>query len=256
MPLAPPLLRRVLVTVDIPAVTVKEKVAPTTSTRVITSRVHRNSGAIAAKNLGDLAAALQDEVKDTAVAVGTNVVKPLAVALTRAARSAPRQEAAHAVTEAAATQTVTATTAQKVADEGTPSVRRTPSMSEEAVEDVGGPEDVSTPHPPQRTPAHDHVATAGRRGIGGTTAAAHEVPVAGATALVDRGGVATVEAEAQAAAPPVRTKAPLTDETPGAKQTATLIAETSTAHASTAPSLHVHHYEALTAAPILPPLRL
>jgi len=253
VPPVPAQPKRVLVLEDLLAVTVKKKGALLHSVHVITGRVLGNNAATIVRSQGGPAAAHQDEGKDgVAVVVGTIVAKPHEVTLTLAALSAPQQAAVPTATIAAATQTATATTAQRVGDGGTPNARRTLSMRGGVAEDVDDPGDISTPLPPQKTPAHVHAATAAGRGTGGTTGVVQEAPVAGAAAPVqDRGGAATVVATAPPVAPPVPPKAPLTGEAPGVERTVTHTAETSTALASIAPSLHVHlRHEALIVIPI------
>lgn len=254
---APPLPKRARVVVGHPAVRVRRKEAPTPSTRDITGPAHGSSDATTAKSPGAPAAAHQGGGKGAAAAGGAIVAKPLAAALTPAALGDPRGEAAPTATAAAVTRTATATTAQRAADGGAPSVPRTLSTSGGAVEVAGDPGGISTPPPPRTTPAHVHAATAGGSGTGDTITAAREAPAAGAAAPApDRGGAATAAAGARRVAPPAPTKAPLTGEVPGVEQTATRIAGTSTALGSTVPSLLGHHHEALTVTATHPPLRL
>lgn len=254
VPPAPPQPKRAQVLVDLPAARVKKRVALIHSALVITGQVLGNNAATIVRNQGGLAVVLQDVGKDEAAVVGAIVAKPPVVIHTPAAPSAPQPAAAPTATVAAATQTATATTAQRVAGGDTLNVRQTLSMRGGAAEGVDDPGDISTPLHPQKTPGHVHAATAAGRGTGGTIGAAQEAPVAGAAAPVqDPGGAATAEATAQPAAPPVPPKALLADEAPGLEGTLTHTGETSTALASTAPSLHVHlHHEALIATPIHP----
>lgn len=255
VPPAPPQPRRALGLVDLPAARVKMKGALRLSGHVIIiGQVLGNNGATIVMNQGGPAAALQDGGKDEAAVVGAIAAKPPVVTLTPAALSALQQAAAPTATVAAATQTVTATTARRVADGGTPNVRQTLSTSGGEAEVVDDPGDISTPLLLQMTPAHVHTVTAAGRGTGGTTGAAQEALAAGAAAPVqDPGGTATAVATALQAAPPAPPKAPHADEPPGVEATLTHTAETLTALASTAPSLHVHlHQEALTATLIHP----
>lgn len=256
VPPAPPQPKRVPVLVDPPAARVKKKGALIHSAHVIIGQVLGNNGATTVRNPGGPAAVPQDGEKDGAAVAGTIVAKPPVVTPTPAALSAPQPAAAPTATAAAATQTATVTTAQRAADGGTPSVRQTPTMSGGEAEDVDAPGDISIPLPPQKTPAHVHAATAAGRGTGGTIGAAQEAPAVGAAAPArDPGGAAT--AAAPPAAPPAPPKAPPAGEPPGVGWTVTRTAETSTAPASTAPSLHVRlHHEALTATPIHPARRL
>lgn len=258
MPPAPLQPKKVLVLGDLPAVKVKKKGAPRRNARAIIGQVLGNSAATIVKNQGGPAAVPQDGGIDGAVVVGAIVVKTPVVTPTPAALSGPQQAAAPTATAAAATQTATVTTAQRVADGGTPNVRQTPSMSAGEAEDVDDPGDISTPLPPLKIPAHVHAATAAERGTDGTTGAAQGAPVAGAAAPVqDPGGVAIAVATVPPVAHPVPPKALLADEVPGVERTVTHTAETSSALASTAPSLHGHlHHEALTATPIHPAHRL
>lgn len=249
VPPAPPQLRRVLVLVDPPAVKVKKKEAPTLNALVITGQVLENSAATTARNQGDPAAAPPGAGTEGAAVVGAIMAKIPAATRTPAALSALQQAAALTATAAAATRTATAITARKVEDADTQNGRQTPSMREGEVEDEDDPEGISTPRPPQRTPAHVHAATAAGRGTVGTIGAVLGAPVVGAAAPAqDPGDAVTAEAAAQAAAPPAPPKAPHADEAPGAEQTVTLTAETSTAPTSTALSPHARpHHEALTA---------
>lgn len=255
VPPAPPQPKKVLVLVDLPVVRVKRKGALIPSAHVITGQARENSAATTAKNQGGPAAAHQDGGNDGAAVAGIIVARPRIVALTPAALSAPQQAAVPTATVVEATRTATATTAQKVADEGTPNVHQTQSMSAGVAEDVDDPGGISTRLPLQKTPAAlVRAATAAGRGTDGTIGAAPEAPPAGAAAQVqDPGGGATVVATAPPAAPLVQTRALLTGEAPGVERTVTRIAETSTVHASIAPSLHaLLHLEALTATPIHP----
>ena len=258
VPPAPPQHKRVLVLVGLLAVRVKRKGALQLNAHVIIGQVLGNNAATIARNQGGPAVAHQDEGKDGAAAVGAIAAKPPVVTLTPAALSAPQQAAVPIATVAAATLTATVTTARRVAGGGAPNAHQTQSMSGGVAEDVDDPGDISTPLPPQMTPAHVHAATAAEKGTGGTIAAAREAPVAGAAAPArDPGGAATAEVTVLPAARPVQPKAPLTDEAPGVEGTATHIEGTSTALASTAPSLHGHlRHEALTATPIQPARRL
>lgn len=258
VPPAPLQPKKVPVLVDPPAVRVKKRGAPRPSGHVITGQVLGSNAATTARNRGGPAAVPQDGGIDGAAAAGAIVARTPVVTPTPAALSAPQQAAVPTATAAAATRTATVTTAQRVADGGTPSVRRTPSMSAGEAEDVDDPGDISTPPPPPKTPAPVHAATAAERGTDGTIGAARGAPVAGAAAPVqDPGGVAIAVATALPVAHPVPPKAPLADEVPGVERTATHTAETSSALASTAPSLHGHlHHEALTATPIHPAHRL
>lgn len=249
VPPAPPQLRRVPVLVDPPAVKVKKKEALTLSALVITGQVLGNSVATTARNQGDPAAAPPGVGTEGAAAVGAIMAKTHAATLTPAARSVPQQAAVLTATAATATRTATAITAPRVEDADTQSGLQTPNMREGGVEDEDDPEGTSTPLPPQRIPAHVHAATAAGRGTVGTTGAVPEAPVVGAAAPAqDPGDAVTVEAAAQAAAPPALPKAPRADEAPAVEQTVTLTAETSTAPTSIALSPHAHlHHEALTA---------
>lgn len=231
--------------------------ALTPSARAITGPAHGSSGAITVKNPGGPAVARQGVGRDVAAAGGAIAAKPPAAVLTLAALGAPRQEAVPTVTVAAVTQTVTATTAQRGDGAGAPNVPQSPSTSGEAAEVVGDPGDISTPLHRRTIPAHVHAATAGGSITGVAITAVPEAPAAGAAAPAPgHGGVATAEAEAQRVAPPAPTKAPLTDDPPGAEPTATRIAEISTTLESIAPSLLAHRHEALTGTAMHPPLRL
>lgn len=254
VPRAPPQPKRVLVLVDLPAVKVKKKGALIPSAHVITGQARGNNAATIVKNQGDPAAVHQDGGNDEVAVAGVIVVKPPVVALIPAALSAPQQAAVPTATVAEATQTATATTAQKVTDEGAPNVHPTQSMTAGVAEDVDDPGGISTHLPLQKTHAHVHAATAAGRGTDGIIGAAPEAPAAGVAALVqDPGGGATVVATALLAAPPVQIKGLLTGEALGVERIVTPIAETSTARASTAPSLHgLLLHEALTATPIHP----
>lgn len=252
-----PLLRKVQVTVDHPAARARRKAAPTPSIHVITGPAHESSGAITAKSPDGPTAAHQGGENDAAAAGGAIVAKPPAAAPTPAVLGAPQQEVAPTVTAAAVTPTATVTTALKAADGGALNVHLTQSMSGGAVEVAGDPEDINTPLHPQMIPALVLAATAGGSGTGGTTTAAREAPAAGAAAPAqDPGGGAIAGAEAQQVAPPVPTRAHLTDGAPGVVQTATHIAETSTALGFIARSLPARHHEASTGAPTHPLPRL
>lgn len=254
VPPAPPQPKRVPVLVDLPAARVKKKGALILSAHVSTGQVLGNNAATVVRNQGGPAAALQGEGKDGAAVVAATVVKLPVVTLTPAVLSAPQRAAAPTAAAAAATRTATATTAKRAAEGGAPNARQTPSTSEGGAEDVDDPGDISIPLPPQKTPAHVHAAAAAGRGTDGTIGAAQEARVVGAAAPVrDPGSAATAAATALPAAPPAPLKALLADEAPGLERTLTPSAETSTALASTAPSLHVHlHHEALTATSIHP----
>lgn len=256
MPPAPPQPKKVLDLVDLPAVRVKKKGALIRSAHVITGQARGNSGATIVKNQVGPAAAHQGGGTGGAAAVGAIEAKPPVVALIPAVLSAPQREAVPTATVAAATLTATVTTAQKPADEDTLNVHQTLNMSGGAAGDEDDPGDISTPLLPQKILAHVRAATAAGKGTGGIIGAAQEAPAVGVAAPVqDPGDEATVVATVLRVGHPVQTKVPLTDEVLGAEGTVTHIAETSTALASTAPSLHVHlHREALTATPIHPAL--
>lgn len=209
------------------------------------------------KNQGGPAAVRRDGGRDGVAVVDAIVAKTPVVTHTPAALSAHQQAAAPTAIAATATQTATVTTAPRVADGGA-NVHQTLNMSGEEAEVVDDPGDISTPRPPQKTPAHVHAATVAGRGTDGTTGAAQEALVAGAAAPApDPGGAATAAATAPPAAPPAPPKALLAGEVPGVERTVTRGAETLTAPASIAPSLHVHlHHEALTATHIHPARRL
>lgn len=253
VPPAPPQPKRVLVLVDLPAVRAKTKEALRHSGHVIIGQVLGNNADTIVRNQGGPAAVHRDGGRDGAAVGDAIAAKTPVVTHTPAALSAPQQAAAPTATAATATRTATVITAPRVADGGV-NVHQTQSMSGEEAEVVDDPGDISTPRPPQKTPAHVHAATVVGRGTGGTTGAAQEALVAGAAAPVpDPGGAATAAATAPPAAPPAPPKALLADEVPGVERTVTHAAETSTALASTAPSLHVHlHHEALTATHIHP----
>lgn len=258
VPPAPPQPKRVLVLVDLPAVRVKKKGALRLSGHVIIGQVLGTNDATIVRNQGGLAVVLRDGGKEEAAVVGTIGAKPLVATLTPAALSAPPQAAVPTATVAAATQIATVTIAQRVAGGGTPNVRQTPSMNGGEAGGIDDPGDISTHLPPQKTPAHVHAATAAERGTDVTIGAAQEALVAGAAAPVQGpGGAATAVATALPAAPLVPPKDPPAEEAPGVEGTVTHTAETSIAHASTDPSLHVHlHHEALTETPIHPAHRL
>lgn len=258
VPPAPLQPKRVLVLVGLPVARVKKKGALMLSVHVIIGQVLGNNGVTIVRNQGGPAAVLQGVGKGGAAVVGAIGAKPPEVTLTPAALSAPQQAAAPTATVAAATQTATVTTAPQVADGGTPNARQTRSMSGGEAEDIDDLGDISTPLRPQKTPARGHAATAAGRGTVGTIGAAQGAPVAGAAAPAqDPGDAATAAATALPAAPPVPPKAPHAGEFPGDEGTVTHNAETSTALASTALSLHDHrHLEALTATAIHPARRL
>lgn len=253
VPPAPPQPKRIPVPVDLPAAGVKKEGALIPSAHGITGQVLGNNGVTTARNRGGPAAALRGGGRDGAAVAGAIMAKPPVATRTPAAPSAPRQAAAPTAVAAAATP-ATATTAKRAAGGGTPNAPQTLSTSEEEAEDVDDPGDIVPPLLPQKNPDHVHAVTAAGRGTGGTIAAAREAPAAGAAAPArDPGGAATAEATAQPAAPPAPPRALLVDELPGLEWKPTHNAETSTARASTAPSLRVHlPHGALTATPIHP----
>lgn len=250
VPPVPPQRRRARVLVDLRAVKVRKREAPTLSAHVTTGQVLENSADTAARNRGGLAAAHQDEEKGAAAAVGATVAKPPAAGHTPVAQSAPRRAAVPTATAAEATRTATVIIAQRAAGDGVPNAPLIQSTRGEEAEDGDSPGDISTPPPLRTTRARVLAATVAGRGTDGTTEAAPGARAAGAAAPVrDLGGGATVEATAPRAAPPVQPKARLTGERPGVEQTATPVVETSTARGFTAPSpLGPQSHEALTEA--------
>lgn len=254
VPPAPHQPKRALVLVDLPAVRVKKKGTPKLKDHTIIDQVLGNNAATAAKSQGGPAVVLQGEGKGGAAVVDTIVGIHLIVIHTPVALSVRQQEAVLTATVVAATQTAIVTTAQRVADGGTPNVHQILNMNEGEAMDTGDPGDINTLLPPQKSPAHDRVVTAEGRGTGGTIGVAQEAQVAGVTALVqDHGGAATAEVTVLPVAHPAPPKAHLTGEARGVGGMMRHTAETSTALASIAPSHHTHlHHEALTATPIHP----
>lgn len=249
MPPAPHRPKRAPVPVGHRAARVKKKAGRRLSAHAITDRVLVNSDATTARNRAGPAAVHRDEENDEGVVAGTIAGKRLVVIRTRAARSVHRRAAVLTATVVVAIRTATATTVTRAADGGTPNAPQTPNMRGGAVADADDPGDISTPRPHPKTLAPVHEATVAGRGTGGTIGAALGVPAVGAAAPAPGpGDAATAAATAPPAAPPAPPKAPRIDEDPGVEGTATRTAETSTALASTAPSLRVHlHHEALTA---------
>lgn len=248
VPPVPPQHKRVLVLVDLPAVRVKKREVLSHKNHVIIDQVLGNNVATTVRNREGPTAILQGEGNDGAAVVDIIAVKSPVVIHTRAARSARLQVAVPTATVVAATQTATVVTAQRGKGGGTPSIHQILNMNVGKAEDAEDPEDIITLLPPQKTLAHAPAATAEGRDIGTITEAVQEVLAAGAAAPArDHGGAATAAATALPVGHPAQPKTPLADEARGAAETVRQTAGTSTALASTAPSLPAHlHHEALT----------
>lgn len=254
VPPVPAQPKRVPVPVDLPVVRVKKKEVLSHKNPVIIDQALGNNVATTARNRGGPTVTLQGEGSDGAAVVDIIAAKPPVVVHTPAAPSAPLREAAPTATAAAATRTVTVVTAQRAEGGGAPNIHQIPNTNAGKAEDGDDPGDMSILLPPQKTLARVPAATAGGRDTGGIIEAAREALAAGAAAPArDRGGAATAEATAPPVAHPAPPKTLLADEARGAEETVRPFAGTSTALASTAPSLPARlHHEALTVTPTHP----